>query len=241
MSETNWRKIAHDLYTCLEQDLAAHPEILATARVILADLGRVALKDVLGRLAGLLPHATMVTVHQTVQAVDPRRDTRPPASVLFNGEYVLLTQEDHRRIQATAKDVAARDVQDAWRECEWHSLQLLNISGDTLRIPTLDAFAATLPRFGTNRVAYSVDGKSLDGIFVCREYGFAFALIGAAKLGINMGITCDFSAGHFYNHNAVLMDGQVRIVQVEPQADRIIPHLDPGHHYTGRRGFGMVI
>lgn len=168
---------------------------------------------------------------------DPIRDNRPPARKLFNPEFVTIAGSEADIVFDNSIIKPASEVQSAWRACQWHSIPMLNMVGEKIRVADAEDFDMVLPDLGTNRVRYSTEGN-----WVCREFALAFAAIVAAELAVNVGVVCDFGGEHMYNFVPLTYErNTVRIAIVEPQADRFVLNLDPVHHYDGEKGLAFLV
>ena len=175
---------------------------------------------------------------------DPVGDTRPEAFHLFNETFFPISAEERAEVRAGVMDVDAETVARAWRECPWHALTEINTTGPTVRVPFLEDVERILRKFGTNRVRYSMK----EG-WVCRDYAAAFAAAYVALTSAAAGIVMDFSGEHSYNAVPVRVKMEtdaggyraVRWAIIEPQADEVVPNLDPERHYAGTRGFAVLI
>ena len=167
---------------------------------------------------------------------DPTGDTRPEAWRLFDPAYFPVPAALRERIEGNVRYVSQERVLRAWRECPWHELQEINEVGEDVRVVRHEDAKELVPLLGTNRVRYD-EGKG----WVCRNFARTWGAAFTAFSSAAAGVVVDFSGQHSYNAIPVLMDEAardgVKWAIVEPQADVLVPNLDPEHHYTGTTGF----
>ena len=176
---------------------------------------------------------------------DPRQDPRPEAMRLFNPAFVDVPEDVRQRCIRQRQSVATALVRAAWGKTDWRHMAMMPLIGSTAMLPFKSHFMDALPHLGTAKVAYHAREN-----WVCREYGFAFAVIVAAELQCNAGIVCDTDGHHLYSFVPVLRGGaysgavgeeDVECLIIEPQGDVVVPHTDPDRHYVGKAGFALLI
>ena len=172
---------------------------------------------------------------------DPPHDTRPEAWRLFDPRYFPVPDELRERIRRERVSAPAEAVAEAWRKCEWHRLQEINTVGSMISVARQEDMEELIGYLGTDRVRYSMREN-----FVCRDYADVWAGAYVAFATCPAAVVMDFSGRHSYNAVPVMVpteggSREVRWVVVEPQADQVVAHLDPPHHYTGATGLIMLL
>lgn len=162
--------------------------------------------------------------------------SKVPALDLFNREIVTITKEQrddaisHRWIAQT------KDVMMEWDAGEW-KMPMIPLVGPTSILIEEHSFLDALPELGTDHLAYNAKQN-----WVCRQFGFAAAVVVSAALEVNVGIIVDVDGEHLYSFIPVYRGEDIKILVFEPQLDRVVEHTDPQHHYTGdRAGYALLI
>ena len=165
---------------------------------------------------------------QFLQSVDPTQDDRPTPDHIFNKEYVDVPPEQLQAVQRAKKPVMADAIRQVHEQGMLSHLQL--IMEDRVYISTsAGAFEATLPHLGTRRLRY------IAPVWECRNYAALFCCVVTAVLGVSsVGKVLDFAGEHSYNSVFLTTPHGLQEFLIEPQSDRLVQHLSPEHHYTGK-------
>ena len=169
-------------------------------------------------------------------------DRRAPGDI-FNPEIVDIPEDLLDAVQHSLKPISADEAQRLWKE-SWigRESELILEDREFLAIEKSLALKALI-HVGTNILNYMTIA-SAGYAWVCRNFATLFCAIWAGKLFSDaVGKFLDFLGHHSYNFIWVweLVDDVVEfsILVIEPQADAVVEHADPPHHYVGKSGLGI--
>ena len=165
----------------------------------------------------------------------PTNQRHDPADI-FNRDLVDVPNPLLSEFRSSITSISAEEVREAFKR-SWlgkAGCQLILEDRDFLT-GDYDLFCEALSHLGSRLLNYTTT-QSAGWVWVCRMYSSLLLVIIAAILRIDAaGKVDDFEGGHSYNCVALKRkDGTVCVIVVEPQADAVVVHADPPHHYTGK-------
>ena len=165
---------------------------------------------------------------------NPTSNRHDPADI-FNRELVDVPDDVLHRLYASRTTISAQEVQDALAR-SWPGKAGLKLILEDRSFITCDydIFMEALPHLGTKLLNY-LTPKTAGWVWVCRMYSSLLLVIIAAILRIDAACKIDDEEGGHSFNGIVLRksDGSLVFVVIEPQADAVVLHVDPPHHYTG--------
>ena len=170
---------------------------------------------------------------------NPTSCRHDPADI-FNHDLLVVPVELLSRLYASRTTISAEEVKAALAE-SWPGkagLQLI-LEDRSFITCDYDLFMEALPHLGTKLLNY-LTPQTAGWVWVCRMYSSLLLVIIAAILRIDAACKIDDEGGG-HSYNGVVLrksDGTLPFVVIEPQADMVVEHVDPPHHYTGK-GFAV--
>ena len=168
-----------------------------------------------------------MTVHfNSVGLLTPSGTGKSDPSAIFN---VKIPEDIRNKVLDSVGFVSNADIQKAHEASIWKGFRLIQ---EDIRLTTVDhdAFLQALPYLGSKWLEYVSDTWQWE----CRSFASLFVCLSDAILHLGaVAKTLDFQGHHSYNLAVLRKDGELKMIGVEPQLDKVIEELDPSSHYTG--------
>ena len=165
---------------------------------------------------------------------NPTSYRHDPADI-FNRELIDVPGDLLDRLYASRSTITAQQVRDALAQ-SWPGRAGLKLILEDRSFLTCDydLFMEALPHLGSKLLNY-LTPKTAGYVWVCRMYASLLLVIIAAVLRVDAACKIDDEEGGHSYDGIVLRksDGSLVFVVIEPQADQVVLHVDPPHHYTG--------